>query len=291
MPLFRLWSLTLIAMLAFAANSLLCRMALAETDIDAASFTSIRLASGALTLWLILQIRSRTSSGAAPVKGDWISALALFTYAAGFSFAYISLPTATGALLLFGGVQVLMIGYGLVKGERPGKLQSAGMLTAAGGLLYLLLPGAEAPSLSGTLLMLAAAAGWAVYSLRGRGKQHPTAETAGNFLRAVPVTLVLSLFALIFVGPIQLDSLGLLLALASGAFASGMGYALWYAVLPHLEATIAAAVQLTVPAIAALAGVLILSEPMSERLIMASVLILGGVAITILAKRWSVPAQ
>ncbi len=272
----RLLLLTGLAMLAFAGNSLLCRVALAETAIDAASFTSIRLASGALALWLIVRLR-----GAATGGGNWLSALALFAYAAGFSYAYLSLSAATGALLLFGAVQATMIGYGLWAGERLKPGQSVGMLLAGGGLLGLLLPGLSAPPLGGAVLMLAAGVAWGVYSLRGRGGGDPTAVTAGNFLRALPFAAALSLLAL---PAARLDPAGVGYALASGALASGVGYAIWYTALPGLRATSAASVQLSVPVIAALGGVALLGEALSLRLVLASVAILGGVALVILGR-------
>lgn len=296
----RLLVLTAVAMLAFAANSLFARMALAETELDAASFTSLRLASGAAVLMLLMLLQERfdfrsekaeeapsfakAASVGGSLGGSWMSAAALFVYAAGFSFAYISLPTATGALILFGVVQVSMIGYGLARGERPNRIQATGILLAVLGLLYLLLPGASAPSLVGTVLMAAAGIGWAVYSLRGRGVTNPTKDTAGNFVRAVPMALAVSLMASLAFGVQQWDWVGVLYALLSGALASGMGYAIWYAVLPYLAATTAATVQLTVPAIAGVAGVIVLSEPLDTRLVVASILILGGVGIFIQSK-------
>ncbi|MHB8426065.1 MAG: EamA family transporter, partial [Gammaproteobacteria bacterium] len=214
-------------MVAFAGNSLLCRAALGHTHIDAASFTVIRLISGALVLWLIVQVRGGTRSS----KGNWRSALALFIYAAGFSYAYLSLPASSGALLLFGAVQATMIGYGIWTGERLRRLQLAGLILAFTGLIGLLLPGVTAPPLLGSLLMLGAGVAWGIYSLRGRGAGDPVAITAGNFLRTVPIALALS--ALTYKG-IAMDADGFGYAVASGALASGLGYALWYTVLPAL---------------------------------------------------------
>lgn len=273
----RLIILTSLAMIAFAGNSLLCRVALEHTRIDAASFTSIRLISGALVLWLVVRRYRSTQSGA----GDWLSALALFTYAAGFSFAYVSLPAATGALLLFGAVQATMIGYGIWAGERLLKLQLAGLLLALGGLGGLLLPGLSAPPLAGSLLMLGAGVAWGIYSLRGKSGGDPIRVTAGNFLRAVPAAAVLSLLML---GRFSLDAAGFWYAVASGALASGMGYAIWYTALPALKATSAATVQLSVPVIAALGGIVFLAEPLTLRLLLASVAVLGGIALVILSK-------
>ncbi len=279
MPNFaRTLSLTVLAMIAFAGNSILCRLALAHTDIDAASFTTLRLASGALTLWLIVAWRDRETR----VAGNWASAFALFAYAAAFSFAYLSLSAATGALLLFGAVQATMIAYGLWRGERFNRQQGIGFALAVGGLVGLLLPGLSAPPLIGAVLMLAAGIAWGVYSLRGRGGGDPTRVTAGNFVRAVPFTLALSLVAL---SRFEIDLAGVVYALLSGAIASGLGYAVWYTALRGLTATNAATVQLSVPVIAALGGVALLGEPITLRLVLASIAILGGVAVVILAKR------
>jgi drug/metabolite transporter (DMT)-like permease len=272
----RAFLLTILAMLAFASNSLLCRVALRDTPIDAASFTAVRLACGALTLWLMVRLKNGNQSGAG--AGNWLSAVALFVYAAGFSFAYLSLTAATGALLLFGAVQATMITYGLWSGERLQHLQIAGLLLALAGLTALLLPGLSAPPLGGSLLMIAAGMAWGIYSLRGKGAGDPTRVTAGNFLRAAPLALVLGLA---FWPHIKLDAAGLAYALASGALASGLGYVIWYTALPALKATHASTVQLSVPVLAALGGVLLLGEPLTLRLVLASVAILGGIALVI----------
>jgi drug/metabolite transporter (DMT)-like permease len=275
----RILILTSLAMIAFAGNSLLCRAALNHTGIDAASFTTIRLVSGAVMLWLVAQTRRGTRTGG----GNWLSALALFAYAAGFSFAYVSLPAASGALLLFGAVQVTMIGHGIWAGERLVKVQLVGLLLAFGGLVGLLLPGLSAPPLFGSVLMLGAGVAWGVYSLRGKGVGDPTRVTAGNFLRAAPIAAVLSLFML---NRSSLDTAGLWYAVASGALASGIGYAIWYTALPALKATNAATVQLSVPVIAALGGIVFLGEPLTLRLVLASAAILGGIALVILDKQY-----
>ena len=270
--------LTALAMLAFAGNSLLCRLALSQTQMDAASFTGIRLLSGALVLWLLVRLQRISVAG----HGSWGSALALFAYATGFSFAYLSLTASTGALLLFGAVQATMIGHGLWRGERLHGWQLPGLLLAAAGLVILLLPGLAAPPLSGSLLMLGAGVAWGVYSLRGRGAKQPVAVTAGNFIRAVPMAVLLSLASLKGAHP---DTLGVLYAVASGALASGIGYAVWYAALPGLSSTQAATVQLSVPALAALGGALLLGEMLTLRLLLATAAILGGIALVIVAKR------
>ena len=274
----RIITLTSLAMLAFAGNSLLCRIALKHTSIDPASFTTIRLLSGALMLWVVVSVRGGTSAGA----GNWRSAFALFIYAAGFSFAYVSLSAATGALLLFGAVQVTMIGRGVWAGERLLKLQLVGVVLAFGGLIVLLLPGLTAPPLYGSALMLGAGMAWGIYSLRGKVAGDPTKITAGNFLRAAPIAVVLSILML---SGTSLDSAGVWYAVASGALASGIGYAIWYTALPALKATHAATVQLSVPVIAASGGVVFLGEPVTLRLVLASVAILGGIALVILEKQ------
>jgi len=272
--------LTSLAMTAFAGNSLLCRLALKHTGIDAATFTALRLVSGAVMLWLVV----RRTGGAQAGKGNWLSALALFAYAAAFSFAYVSLPTGTGALLLFGAVQALMIGYGIWSGERLRLPQLVGLALACGGLAGLLLPGASAPPLAGAVLMLLAGLSWGVYSLRGKGAGDPTRVTAGNFLRAAPLAVVLGLFMLLSRGA-SLDAAGFWLAVASGALTSGIGYAIWYTALPALKATTAATLQLSVPVIAALGGIAFLGEPLTLRLVLASAAILGGIALVVLQKR------
>lgn len=270
----RLFALTALAMLAFAGNSLLCRAALKHTGIDASSFTVVRLISGALVLWLLVRLRAGSTVG----QGSWGSALALFAYAAGFSFAYVSLPAATGALLLFGAVQATMIGVGLWRGERLRRWQLVGLALALGGLLGLLLPGLSAPPLLGACLMLGAGAAWGVYSLRGKGAGDPTRVTAGNFARAVPFALVMGLLTL---NQATLDASGIAYAVASGALTSGIGYAIWYTALPGLKATHAATIQLSVPVIAALGGIALLGEPLTLRLVVASIAILGGITLVI----------
>lgn len=274
----RVLALTSLAMIAFACNSLLCRVALKDTSIDAASFTTTRLVSGAMVLWLIARINRGTPVG----RGNWLSALALFVYAAGFSFAYVGLSASTGALLLFGAVQATMIGYGCWAGERLSSLQSIGLLLALAGLLGLLLPGLSAPPLLSALLMLSAGVAWGVYSLRGKDAGDPTKVTAGNFLRAVPFAAALSV---LMQAGFSLDSAGFLYAVLSGALASGLGYAIWYTALPALKATNAATVQLCVPVIAAAGGILFLGESITLRLVLASIAILGGIALVILEKK------
>ncbi|BDM78080.1 DMT family transporter [Acaryochloris marina] len=269
--------LTVLAMLAFAGNSILCRLALRETPIDAATFTSIRLISGAIILGLITQIKGRSLKA----EGNWTSALALFIYAAGFSFAYIQLAAGTGALLLFGAVQITMIGYGFWTGERLSKQQIAGFILALLGLVGFLLPGLSAPPLQSSALMIAAGIAWGIYSLRGKAASNPLGMTAGNFLRAVPFTVGLSLS---MISETSLTLAGCLYAVAAGAVTSGLGYTIWYTALKDLTATSAATVQLSVPVIAAAGGILFLGENLTLRLMVASCAILGGIALAILEK-------
>ncbi len=270
--------LTSIAMVAFAANSLLCRLALQHASIDAASFSCIRLVSGAITLAIL----ARFNAGRAPeARTDWTAAAMLFAYVALFSFAYLTLSAGTGALILFGAVQLTMLGAGLTAGERFEPLGWLGFALALGGLVYLVSPGVTAPTPLGAALMTAAGVAWGVYSLRGRGLDNPLGATAGNFLRAAPMALALSA---LLVARAHASPAGIALALASGAITSGIGYVIWYAALKGLSAIRAAAVQLSVPPIAAFGAVLFLAEPLTPRLATASAAILGGIAL-VLASR------
>ena len=275
MPKLRVGAYTALALLAFAGNSLLCRAALTHTRIDAVSFTTVRLLSGAVVLWCLVRLRGGARRG----RGDWLSALALFAYAAGFSFSYLHLTAAAGALLLFGAVQTTMIGYGVCSGERLRWPQLAGLVLACGGLVALLLPGLSAPPLGGAILMLGAGIAWGIYSLRGRRSGDSLTVTAGNFARAAPLALVLSL---LLAARGSLDPPGVGYAFLSGALASGVGYAIWYTALPALRSTTAATVQLSVPMLAATGGVLFLGEPLTLRLLVASVAIIGGIALLVL---------
>lgn len=270
--------LTTLAMLAFASNSLLCRVALRDTEIDAASFTSIRLASGALVLALLLRTRGQRPTAA----GSWPMAAMLFAYAVFFSFAYRDLTAATGALLLFGAVQLTMMAWGLFSGERLRGVRLLGVLAAIAGLVWLLLPGLSAPPPGEAAMMLAAGAAWGVYSLLGRSAGEPIAATGGNFVRTIPFAAALGLATASMASP---DPTGVIYAVISGAVTSGLGYVLWYAALPMLAATTAATIQLSVPAIAAVAGAVLLAEPITWRLVLASAAILGGIALTIRGKR------
>lgn len=281
MSALRIFTLTVLALLAFAGNSLLCRAALRHDGIDAASFTTIRLVSGALVLYLLARLRGargRVESG----RGNWLSALALFAYAAGFSFAYLGLPAATGALLLFGAVQATMIGHGLWRGEHLRATQKMGLVIAFAGLVGLLLPGLSAPPLGSACLMLAAGVAWGVYSVRGQSAGDPLQVTAGNFLRAAPMSVGVSLWML---GSVAAEPAGIAAAVASGALASGLGYAIWYTVLPSLRSTTAAVVQLGAPVLAALGGIVWLGEPATLRLVLPALAVLGGIALVTLARR------
>ncbi len=271
---------TIFALVCFALNSILCRFALKTDEIDAPSFTAIRLISGAVVLLVILAL---TSKNEAKFKsGNWLSAFFLFAYAICFSFAYLGLTTATGALILFGSVQLTMIIFALVKGERPRILEWLGLILAFSGLLYLVFPGLESPPILNSILMALAGISWGFYTLRGRANTNPLADTAGNFLRSVPFAV---LIALPFLAQIHLSLKGILLAILSGAIASGIGYSVWYAALKFHTATRAAVLQLSVPAIAALGGVVFLTESVSMRLILASLLILGGIGLVIFGKK------
>jgi drug/metabolite transporter (DMT)-like permease len=265
-----------LALTAFAANSVLCRLALGEAVIDAASFCTLRLVSGTAVLWLLSGAAGKNH--AAAERGDWLSAFMLFGYAAAFSFAYISLNTGTGALILFGAVQATMIIYAMFKGERLRFLQGLGLLAALAGLTYLVFPGLQAPSASGAALMAAAGIAWGGYSLRGRDSKAALAVTAGNFLRATPFVLIISL---IFLSNLHLTAAGALFACLSGGLASALGYAVWYAALKELAATPAALVQLIVPVLAALGGVVFLAERPTLHLALSSVMVIGGVALAL----------
>jgi drug/metabolite transporter (DMT)-like permease len=269
---------TALALIAFAANSLFCRMALGSHLIDPLSFTTLRLASGALALAPISRLVAE-SRASQKTKGSWGSGFALFAYAGAFSLAYISLSTGMGALILFGCVQVTMISAGLRSGERLGWVQWLGSAAAIAGLIYLMLPGISAPDPMGTLLMSVAGIAWGVYSIRGKGAPSPVSMTAGNFRLSAPMALLASMVAF---ASIHLEPSGILLALISGIVTSGLGYVLWYAALRSLTTTQASVVQLLVPVLATFGGVVWLSEQVSTRLVSASLLILGGVAMAVL---------
>lgn len=279
----RTFGLTVLALAAFAGNSLLARQALVHTGTDPASFTAIRLTAGALVLALVV---ARPGSGQR-LTGDWPSALALFAYALCFSYAYTGLSAGTGALLLFGAVQATMLAVGLARGTRWSALQAIGLALAMAGLVGLLLPGITAPPPGPAALMLAAGAAWGVYSLRGRAAGAPTAATAGNFLRAAPLGLLACLAAWPW---LQVDGPGAVLAVLSGAVTSGLGYAVWYAALRGLSPQAAGSSQLAVPVVTAVAGLWLLDEAIGLRLVLGSLAVLGGIALTLPWQRRAVRA-
>jgi len=268
--------LTGVAMLAFAGNSILCRLALRDGAIDPASFTSVRLVSGAVTLMVILWITRRGDTPRA--HGSWLSACVLFFYAICFSYAYITLSAGAGALILFGFVQGTMIAIGIWSGDRPTTPEWLGWSLAFAGLVWLVLPGVEAPPWSGASLMAVAGIAWGVYSIRGRTESDALASTASNFMLTIPMVAVLTVVT--FTGA-DISTHGITLAIVSGAITSGIGYVIWYAALEYLSAIQAALVQLSVPAIATAGGVLLLLEPLSLRLLIASALVLGGISIAL----------
>jgi drug/metabolite transporter (DMT)-like permease len=274
----RLTAFTAMTMLAFAANSVLCRLALKETSIDAASFTTVRILSAVAMLWLLMRWQRQSPLA----HGSWRSALALFIYAATLSFAYRTIDTGAGALMLFGAVQATMILAGYIAGERMSNWQSFGFAAALTGLVILVLPGAHAPSMLNSVLMLASGIAWGMYSLFGRGSANPAASTAGNFLRAAPLSIGLSLLALPW---LRLDAHGVLYAVLSGALTSALGYVLWYRVLQHMRAMTASTVQLSAPVIAAIGGVILMNEAVTASLLIATVLILGGIALVLRARK------
>ena len=274
MPALRLFALTLAALLCFAANSLLCRAALRPGLVDPATFTSVRLVSGALALALLLLAGRRGR----PTGGSVGSAIALALYAVAFSFAYVRIGAGVGALLLFGAVQVTMVGWSALGGARPTAAQALGIAVALLGLAGLALPGASAPDTAGAALMLAAGVAWGAYTLRGRKSGDPLAVNAHNFALSVPLAL---LFSAALVGSARAAPEGIVLAVASGAVASGGGYSLWYAAVPALGATRAAAVQLSVPVLAGLGATAFLGERLTWRIAAAGAAILGGIALTL----------
>lgn len=267
--------LTIFALIAFAANSVLCRLALGPGTIDAATFSTVRLSAGAVTLAMITLVSRRS---AFRVGGAWQSTAMLFLYAVPFSFAYTTLGTGTGALILFGSVQATMMLFAIASGERPHPWQWLGLVTAIAGLVGLVLPGLTAPPLIGSALMTTAGIAWGVYSIRGRGTKDALADTTSNFIRAVPFALIVSLVA---IPQFHATARGILLAVTSGAVASALGYVVWYAVLTRLTATRAAALQLSVPVLAAAGGIIFLGEHLSLRLTLSSLLIVGGVALAL----------
>jgi len=275
----RVFILTLLAMIAFASNSLLCRAALKQTTVDAATFTFVRIFSGAAALWLIVKMRHASGlTDNRHIRGNWLSSLELFAYTAAFSFGYVDLSAGTGALLLFGAVQATMILWGLHKGERLDAIQIVGFIVAVTGLVVLVFPGLSAPPLIGSILMLGAGVAWGIYSLRGKREENPGSVTAGNFVRAVPFAAVVSIVSVRW---LHVDLAGVGYAIISGAITSGLGYVIWYNALQGLKAASAATVQLSVPVLAATGGILLLGEPLTVRYLLASIAILGGIALVV----------
>ena len=285
----RLVLLTALTMIAFAANSVLARMAIGSGEaalIDPASYSAVRLASGAAMLAALIALSRGQGKGAAlPRSGSWVSALALFAYAAAFSYAYVALDTGTGALILFACVQATMIGWSLKEGDRPSRLEWAGLATAFGAFVWLVSPGLSAPDPLAASAMALSGVAWGAYSLRGRGLPDPLKATADNFLRSVALLVPLGVLVLLAGSPVHASGKGLALAAVSGAVTSGLGYALWYRVLRQIGATQGAIVQLTAPVIAAAGGTLVLGEDWTVRLVVSSLFILGGVAVAIIAKQ------
>lgn len=276
----RVFLYTSFALIAFAFNSILCRLALRGEEADAAGFTAVRLVSGAVALIIISYFFSRGKGSTK--RGNWPSAFFLFAYAICFSFAYLGLTAGAGALILFGSVQMTMIAVAIFKGERPPALEWLGLAVAVGGLIYLVFPGLASPPLNSSLLMAAAGASWGFYTLRGKGSGDPLSDTTGNFVRSVPMIAIL---AIPYFSNIHLSNRGIMLAVLSGAVTSGIGYTVWYAALKFHTSTRAAVLQLSVPVIAAAAGVLLLDETATVRLAIAAALILGGISLTIFGRR------
>jgi drug/metabolite transporter (DMT)-like permease len=284
------WLLTAVytgfALIAFAANSVLCRLALGEATIDAASFTTIRLVSGALVLLVIVRTAAKTNTP--DDSGSWTSAFMLFLYAVTFSFAYISLNTGTGALILFASVQATMIIVAVCQGERLRLWGWLGLFVGLAGLTYLVFPGLTAPSPAAAALMAVAGISWGIYSLRGRGALSPVAVTKDNFLRSTPFVVLISL---VFFQNLHITFEGAFFAALSGGLTSAIGYVIWYAALRDHSATSAALVQLLVPVLAALGGVVLLSEALTVRLLLSSAMIIGGVALALTQRQNPVPAK
>lgn len=275
--------LTFVALIAFAANSVLCRMALADNSIDASSFTSIRLISGSVVLLLLVFLRSKFRTGDKQIiKGSWTSGAFLFLYAACFSFAYITLDAGVGALIAFASVQITMISYALIKGRKLNNREWIGVILAFAGFVYLVSPGINAPPLEGFVLMTVSGFGWGMYSVRGKTSENPLEDTSFNFLRSLPYLVIVMIIGM---NKFNFSERGVLLAIASGAVTSGIGYTIWYMALNGLNNVQASVVQLSVPALAAAGGILLLSEELSLRFVLSSTIILGGIYLVITGKR------
>lgn len=271
--------LTGFALIAFAANSVLCRLALGSETIDASSFTGIRLISGAFTLFIILSIKGSNSEASS--KGSWTAGFVLFLYAITFSYAYLSVDTGTGALILFGSVQITMIMLSLISGTRLHLIEWSGVIIAFTGFIYLVLPDITTPSVNGFILMTVSGMAWGIYTLKGRSSKNPLMDTTYNFLRTIPFVALLAIFTM---QNMNYSSEGIILALISGAITSGVGYTIWYIALGGLTSTQAAVLQLSVPVIAALGGVLFVSEEITMRLIISAAIVLSGILMVVLGK-------
>ena len=278
-PASKTFGYTLLALISFAGNSIICRIALKEAAIEPALFTSIRLISGTIVLMLVVAMTRKSKKTKS--KGSWFSAAMLFMYAAAFSYAYVSLETGTGALILFGVVQITMITYSLISGNKMSTIEWLGIVLALCGFLYLMLPGAKAPSLYGFILMTISGIGWGMYSIKGKTTKNPLQDTAYNFLRTIPFLLLLLYFVF---QESYYTKTGVILALLSGIITSGLGYVIWYAALKGLTTIQASVVQLFVPVLAGLGGLILVNENVSLRVIVASVLILGGISLMIVKK-------
>ena len=277
-----------LALIAFAANSVLCRLALGGSAIDASTFTIVRLLSGVIVLTVILNISKINSNSSPSTKGSWPASIALFLYAITFSFAYVTLETATGALILFGSVQITMILLSIFSGNRLHISEWVGMAIAFAGFVYLVLPGVTTPSVIGFFLMTVSGIAWGVYTLKGRGSKSPIMDTAFNFLRTLPFVIILAIITIKYA---HYSSEGILLAALSGGIASGIGYLIWYIALSGLSVTQAAVLQLLVPVIAAVGGIIFVSESISLRLAVSSTMILGGILMVVLGRYYYVQLQ
>ena len=280
--LFKTITLTCLALIALSANSVLCRLALENNAIDASSFTVLRLLSGAIVLLIIISTTRNTAVTSS--RGSWSASFMLFLYAITFSYAYISLDTGTGALILFGSVHITMILLSHISGTRLHITEWFGVIIAFAGFIYLILPGITTPSLIGFLLMTVAGIAWGIYTLKGQGSKSPLMDTAYNFFRTIPFVVLL---AILTFKNISYSSEGILLALLSGGITSGIGYTIWYIVLGGLSSTQAAVLQLTIPVIAALGGVIFVSEAITFRLTISATMVLGGILIVVLGKYYS----
>jgi len=274
--------LTGLALIAFAANSVLCRLALKNEAIDPSSFTVIRLLSGAFVLLIILGITRNTSRLSS--TGSWTASVMLFLYAVTFSYAYVSLDTATGALILFGSVQITMILRSLISGSRLHITEWTGVVISFAGFIYLILPGISTPSIIGFILMTIAGIAWGIYTWKGLGSKSPLMDTTYNFLRTIPFV---ALLAIVTMNNINYSAEGIILALLAGGVTSGIGYTIWYVALDGLSSTQAAVLQLSVPVIAAFGGVIFVSETITYRLIISTAMVLGGILMVVLGKYYS----